>query len=410
MMPLGRAVTFVNARVLAGADVCSSIRFASRVLALDEPPRRRDAVVDLEGSFVLPGLINAHDHLELNHYGPLKRQARYENASDWIADLRPLIRTDPEIRRRSSIPLRDRLFAGGLKNLLSGVTTVAHHNPMYRGIRWHVPIRVVGRFGWAHSFALEREPVGANGEPGGEVWRRCEETPADAPFIVHAAEGVDSRASGELLRLDDEGCLRPNTVVVHGVALTEQTWQRVTRRGGSLVWCPASNEFLFGRTAPIRRLLDADAETASQVCLGSDSRLTGARDLLDEVRAAARLGEVTSAELLRMVTSAPRRILRLHQGGAIAVGAPADLVVLPAGAASAADALVAAARADIRFVAIGGRPMVAHPRFACAFAARRVGRRPIVVDGNERVSEAALARRIANAPVAESGVCAGRAR
>ncbi|HJS74448.1 MAG TPA: hypothetical protein VJ921_09185, partial [Vicinamibacteria bacterium] len=67
-----RAVTLVNARVAADAGIASSIRFASRVLSLGDSPGRSDVVVDVDGAFVLPGLVNAHDHLELNHYGRLK--------------------------------------------------------------------------------------------------------------------------------------------------------------------------------------------------------------------------------------------------------------------------------------------------------------------------------------------------
>ena len=86
------AVSFVNARVRAvriDAPVATSIRFSSRVLSLGERPKPHDTVVDLGGAIVLPGLINAHDHLELNHYGRLKGRERYENASRWIADIRP---------------------------------------------------------------------------------------------------------------------------------------------------------------------------------------------------------------------------------------------------------------------------------------------------------------------------------
>src|SRR5207249_4741084 len=105
-------------------------------------------------------------------------------------------------------------------------------------------VRVVKRYGWAHSFALENRPVGARGEPGGTVGKRYAATPPDVPFIVHLGEGVDAAAAGELSRIDALGCLRENTVIVHGVALTSDDWARVAAARASLVWCPASNIFL----------------------------------------------------------------------------------------------------------------------------------------------------------------------
>ena len=74
------AVSLINARVTAAEGLADSIRFSSRVLSIGERPRHGDTIVDLKGSFVLPGLVNAHDHLELNHYGRIKGRDRYENA------------------------------------------------------------------------------------------------------------------------------------------------------------------------------------------------------------------------------------------------------------------------------------------------------------------------------------------
>jgi cytosine/adenosine deaminase-related metal-dependent hydrolase len=399
-----RPVSFVSARVVTPGGLASSIRFGSRVLAIGRPPCRGDAVIDLGGAFVLPGLINAHDHLELNHYGPLKFRDLYENASAWIDDMRPRLQTDASIRANRAHPLASRLFIGGLKNLLAGVTTVAHHNPRYREIRASVPVRVLARYGWAHSLQLERQAVGARGEPGGDLRARYHATSPDAPFMVHAGEGIDEAARSEVGRLDALGCLRGNTIVVHGVAVTSGQWRRVVTCGAGLVWCPASNDFLFGRTAPVRAFLDSSSCAHAHLCLGTDSRVTGARDLLDELRAALSTSAVTPRELLRMVTTAPASLLRLPDAGRLTEGAPADLVVLEATRDDAAETLVETSRADIALVTIAGRPMIGAPSLEPVFRARWTDTRRIGVDGVDRVADARLARSITRCPIREPGV------
>lgn len=403
MLRRSRVVSFVNGRVLASEGVAPSVRFADRVLDIGEAPQPGDVVVDLDGAFVLPGLVNAHEHLELNHYGRLKCRHRYGNATEWIDDLRPALREDARIRENSRYPLRDRLFIGGLKNLLAGATTVAHHNPLYRELSGRFPVRLVRRFGWAHSFALEGQPVGAHGELGGSVWQARAATPDDAPFVVHAGEGVDADAVDEITRLEAVGCLRQGTALVHGVALTEQMWKRLLAADASLIWCPESNRFLFGRTIPARAFLDACPEASSHLCLGTDSRITGSADLLDELRSAC-AADVTPDELLRMVTSAAARVLRLADAGRIALGAPADLMVIPPGNDRAAAALLRTRRRDVLCVTINGRPMIAARPFERLFAARRTNPRSVAVDGRERLADAALAAEIARCRIQEPGV------
>jgi cytosine/adenosine deaminase-related metal-dependent hydrolase len=395
----GRTVTLVNARPMG------TLRFTTRILGIGVPPRSGDTVVDLQGAFVLPGLVNAHEHLELNHYGRRKFRDAYENASDWIDDMRPRLSRDESIREASRHPLTERLFIGAVKNLLAGVTTVAHHNPYYREMRRTLPIRVVRRYGWAHSFALEREPAGARGEQGGNVAERWRRTSADAPFFVHLAEGVDARARAELDRLDALGCLASNTVLVHGVAIDAAGLRRIAEAQAGLVWCPASNIFLFGKTAAIRGLLD-EQPRPTRVALGTDSRLTGANDLLDELRVARETASVSPDELLAMVTTGAADLLRLHHGGRLAVGARADFIVIGAAGADAASALLETHRRDVALVAIGGRPMVADPRFSPIFRARSVNPKPLVVDGVPKLAESGLVRRLAVCPIVEPGVSA----
>jgi len=417
------AVSLVNARVATPDGLADSVRFSSRILAIGDRPRRADTVVDLEGAVVLPGLVNAHDHLELNHYGRLKCRDRYQNASDWIADLRPRLSADPAIAEGRAYPLVDRLFIGALKNLLAGVTTVAHHNPFYAELRRTMPIRIVRRYGWAHSFGMEDQPAGARGERGGDIGARWRSTPADAPFMVHLAEGIDAGASGELPRLEALGCLKSNTVIVHGVAIDGNGWRRVARSGAGFVWCPSSNTFLFGRTAAVRDVLDENGR-APAVALGTDSRVTGSRDLLDEMRAARDAVTVTPDELFAMVTTRAAAVLRQPRAGRIAVGAPADLIVVPPTVESgidgarplqasdgarrfpSGDALLAATRRDLRLVVVDGRPLVGDPDLSALFQARRVSPRPLRVDGAQKLADSGLARRIAGSPIREPGVSA----
>jgi cytosine/adenosine deaminase-related metal-dependent hydrolase len=397
-----RAVSFVNARVVADAGVAESLRFSSRVLSIGERPRGGDAVVDLHGAIVLPGLVNAHDHLELNHYGRIKFRDRYQNASEWSQDMEPRLAGDKAIARARTHPLAERLFVGALKNLLAGVTMVAHHNPFYPELRRTIPIRVLRRYGWAHSFYLERRPAGAYGEQGGDVAGRWRATPPDLPFFVHLAEGVDVDAHSELGRLEALGCVAANTAIVHGVAIDGCEWARIARRGAGLVWCPGSNAFLFGRTAAVRQALDNPDRTT--IALATDSRLTGSRDLLDELRVARDGACVTSEELLRMVTCDAAALLRQPRAGRTVVGAPADFVVIPPLGDTPAASLVASARRDVKLVMIDGRPLVGDPAFASVFRARRVTPREVTVDAAPKLMDSAIARRIAGCPITEPGV------
>ena len=387
-----RAVALVNARVAAEGRIASSIRFRSRVLGIDAPPERSDTVVDLEGAFVLPGLLNAHDHLELNHFGRVKFRDSYENAALWIEDMRPKLREDPGIREGRSHPLRDRLLVGGLKNLLSGVTTVSHHNPLYRELGRGFPVRVVRRYGWAHSFFLEREA---------DVERAYRKTPPDAPFLIHLAEGFDAKARDELKRLRELGCLGENTVLVHGVGLSADDWVSVGRARAGLVWCPSSNLFLLGRTVPLDRFLASDP---SAIALGSDSRLSGARDLLEELRAARAAADVEPADLLRMVTVNAAKLLKVPDAGRLSPGLPADLVVIPPLAEDPARALLALDRSRIRLVVVGGRPLVGAPELSPVFATRRVATAEAKLDGQERILDETVARRIRASSLAEPGL------
>ena len=399
-------LSFTNA-TLPDSNATTLRVVGERIAAIGEPPRARDAIIDCNGDWLLPGLINAHDHLELNNFPRLKWRERYDSAREWIADFQPRFTTDPALIATLSVPLDDRLLIGGLKNLLSGVTTVAHHNPLHRALRQSrilrhaqdasFPVRVAQRYGWAHS-------LGVDGDA--KVVASYRRTPKDWPWIIHLAEGVDDAAARELSRLDALGCLHANTVIVHGVGLSDNDRTLLRERGAGLIWCPSSNLFMLGRTADMRALVVHPSTGSGCVALGSDSRLSGERDLLDELRVARDTGQMNDETLLAMVTTNAARLLRLTNVGALRVGALADLLVMSERSLThhASRLTFHASRQDVRLVLLAGRARLAAPAYAHVFDATRTRAERITVDGCEKLLERSLVARLRQCRIHENGV------
>lgn len=388
---LQRAISFINANVLSeNGIIATSLRLQrGRFDDIDAKPRNGDLIVDLRGGLIAPGLINAHDHLEFNCFKRLKWREKYRNAAEWIADFQPRFETDPDLLGPMAIPVADRLWIGGLKNLLSGVTNVCHHNPWHRALENGFPVRVVKNFRYSHSLLIDGDRVA-------DSYRR---TPAAWPWIIHLAEGIDEAAAAELPRLQKLGCLQANTVLVHGVGLTAADQARVIDSGGALIWCPSSNQFLFGATAHVTAFA-----AAHRVALGSDSRLSGARDLLAELKIAQASKQVDAKTLFRMITCDAAKILRLPCAGRIAAGLPADLAIFPACGDDPFSAILSAKRADVCLVMIAGRPQFGDVDMAPVFAATQVATMRVRVDGVEKLMAAGLALRLQRAAVSEPGL------
>ena len=122
--------------------------------------------------------------------------------------------------------------------------------------------------------------------------------------------------------------------------------------------------------------------------LGTDSRLSGSRDLLDELHVATREGRLTPDERLALVTSAPAEVLRCRQMGRLVPGGFADLIVLPAQGESAGEALSTCRRHHLQMVVLDGRPRVGLPQWAEVFRSRGVATAAMRVDGVERLADA----------------------
>jgi cytosine/adenosine deaminase-related metal-dependent hydrolase len=270
------------------------------------------------------------------------------------------------------------LWWGALKNLLSGVTTVCHHNPFEAAVfDDDFPVRVVRRFAWAHSLAFEPD-----------LAARFRKAPATYPFLVHCGEGTDAAARREVATLDSLGALDRRTTLIHGVALTPSSLEIMRQRGASLVWCPSSNLNMLGRTISRETL-----RSGIPIALATDSALSAPVDLLDELRVARRYLPVS--RLYNMVTTAPAAMLRLSR---TAIGR--DWIAVRSTSPTPHEALF---DGSIALVAKGGRIRLIAPDLAEQLP-RPVRRRlqllhvenrpPVLVDADVRALRRAAAKHL----------------
>lgn len=367
-----------------------------------DKPASNALTVDLEGYTIFPGLVNAHDHLELNHYPRTKFREVYQNARQWSADVNERLDTEPYKSLRA-YPLEDRCFIGGLKNLLCGATNVAHHNPPHKCLfRADFPVRVLKKYGWAHSFYLSSDE---------EIVRSYRSTPKDVPWFIHLAEGTDDEAAGEYQRLERLGCIDLNkTVLIHAVGLRHpgqpipanpdlKTDFVVTDVRG-VVWCPSTNLYLLGKT-----LVDEENNqfypVTNSIGLGSDSRLTADGDLLDELRVAYKC--LPNARYLVNLVFYDGGFVLFHVSDRnwLFAQPEADLVAIQS---SQDDALTLcnSRRADLALVVKGGVPQIGDPEVMAKFP--HVQTVEATLDGKPKSIQLDLARRIQKCTLKEPGL------
>jgi cytosine/adenosine deaminase-related metal-dependent hydrolase/SAM-dependent methyltransferase len=355
---------------------CSRVQAILNGTRGTSPSSTEEASLDMRGYLALPGFVNAHDHLEFALFPRLGRGG-YKNFLEWAEDIHHAHASEIACHRR--IPKKVRLWWGGIRNLLCGVTTVCHHNPYEPEVfSDEFVVRVLRDHAWAHSLSLE---------PTAALKKR--KSPKGRPFFIHLAEGIDEQSGEEIFDLERAGALDADTVIIHGLGIGDAGRALMRSTGSGLIWCPSSNLFLFGRTTT-----PDEIRQFGRVALGSDSPLTARGDLLDEVRCAHQLLQTPPAELYSYITRQPADLLGLKNGeGTLRVGSFADFVAVRDTGLPPAETVTALSYREIELVLLAGRVQLASaelkqrlPQSACE------GLQPLSIEGTVRWIRAPLDR------------------
>jgi hypothetical protein len=299
---------------------------------------------------------------------------------EWLADYEQ----SPVVEERGRNKARDIYALGAYRNLIAGTTTVADHYKRLAEPSFYAqyPVHVLHEYGRTWTI---REAT-AWGDDIQTEYRRALQS--GQPYIVHIAEGCGDQVADEMDLLRMRGAIGRNTLLIHGIALRPQDIALVAAQGSSVCWCPASNLFLYNRTADVASL----ARAGANVALGTDSAMTGSCNLLAELRAArnayrAQTGMDPSPRwLVEMVTTRAAYALVLGaRRGRIAAGYEADLVVVPDRGKDPYTTLIETRPSDIALVVRGGIPMFGDQMFYDLFAQLTPTFTPISVAGKPKL-------------------------
>jgi cytosine/adenosine deaminase-related metal-dependent hydrolase len=347
---VGRCGTQAHSRVRDGADV----------------------VVERPGAVLLPGLVNAHTHLELSSLRGLVPPAA--SMPEWVRTLLARRREggapDAASVARAVADMRTcgTALAGDVSNTLASCEPLAQSEMcalVFHEVLGFRPVdaaRLVGEAS-ARARAAERLPrvrttlaLHAPYSTAPAVFGAVrDQSAADTrPIGVHLGESAEEIAflqagqgpwrslledlgawneewvaprCGPVEYLDRLGLLGPRLVAVHGVHLEREELSRLAAAGATLVTCPRSNEWTGAGAPPAAAFFEAGVRMA----VGTDS-LTSAPDLnlFAELAALRRLApDVPARSIVRSATLGGAEALGFGDRlGSLEAGKRADVIAV----------------------------------------------------------------------------------
>jgi len=261
-------VIFTGSEVLHDHALLVAGERVSGIVPHGEVPRGM-ACVEADGRLIMPGLVNAHHHA----YSALATGMPGKPAGDFRSVLEQVWWRLDERLDAEAVLLSARWTA--LQCLQHGVTTVIDHHASYgvvrgalevlrrefegSGLSSAVSFEVSGRHGRELALAALEENLGfersartarliglhAGFTLDDEVLAAVQARVARGDGVhIHCAEDEIDTASAEgrlIERLERFGIVRENSLLVHGVHLSEGELTRVAGAGAAIVHCPESN-------------------------------------------------------------------------------------------------------------------------------------------------------------------------
>jgi 5-methylthioadenosine/S-adenosylhomocysteine deaminase len=338
------------------------------------------ARVDTEG-FVYPGLIDLHNHIA---YNCLPLWIAPDRSTPWSS--REQWPRDPDYKPSVSFPANALCHADGkavlkyveTKAVVGGVTAIqgsAKVGPVFEG--WMVRNVEEETFGTGRRTVNQSVLRFTSAAQYAAAKRDLDEGHA---FLYHLAEGTDPDLVTDYDNVRAHDLLEPKFLGIHSTALGVAQFTEWHSHGGTVVWSPFSNLWLYGATTDVL----AARAAGMRLCLGADWSPSGSKNLLGELKVADLYsrtqlnGALSPQELCAMATCNPADALGWQDKlGRLRPGLHGDFVVVRSRDEDAYRTLIHSTEQDVLLVAINGYPMYGTDEFMPA--ANAVCPEPIAV-------------------------------